>query len=408
MFQILTGMRVVEGASFIAGPSAGMYLGQLGAEVIRFDHLGGGPDYGRWPRTGTTGHSLYWEGLNKGKKSVVLNLKSPEGRELALAIATAPGPEAGVFVTNHPAEGFLSHAALTARRADMITVRVMGWGDGQNAMDNTVNAAVGIPDLTGFADSDRPVNHVLPAWDLLAGAYAAFALLAAERHRRMTGAGQEVRVPLGDVAIAAVANLGQFGEVALSGADRARHGNDLFGAFGRDFVTADGRRIMLIALTKPQWRNAVAALNLGDQVAQVERALGVELGTDEGLRFTHREALFPLFEAAIGKLRFDDLTALLAAHRVTWGPYQSLKRALDTDPRFSAANPMLAEIEQASGTRYLSAGSAASYSSGDRGVPVRAPKLGEHTEQVLAEVLGLSGREIAGLRDRSVIAGTCD
>ena len=73
MYPLLTGLRVVEGAAFIAGPSCGLYLAQMGAEVIRFDNIGGGPDFNRWPLA-DNGASLYWEGLNKGKKSVVLDL----------------------------------------------------------------------------------------------------------------------------------------------------------------------------------------------------------------------------------------------------------------------------------------------------------------------------------------------
>jgi len=83
VFEILNGMRVIEGA-FIAGPSAGMVLAKLGADVIRFDHIIGGPNYERYPRT-AAGNSLYCEGLNKGKKSVSLDLHSDEAREPALA-----------------------------------------------------------------------------------------------------------------------------------------------------------------------------------------------------------------------------------------------------------------------------------------------------------------------------------
>jgi 2-methylfumaryl-CoA isomerase len=132
MYDLLTGLRVVEGAAFIAGPSCGLHLAQMGAEVIRFDAIGGGPDYRRWP-VAPGGDSLYWEGLNKGKKSIAIDLRRPEGRELAVGIATAPGENAGLFLTNYPVKGFLSHEALAARRADIITVRVMGWADGSPA-----------------------------------------------------------------------------------------------------------------------------------------------------------------------------------------------------------------------------------------------------------------------------------
>ncbi len=101
MYDLLKGLRIVEGAAFIAGPSCGLYLAQMGAEVIRFDAIGGGPDYRRWPVT-DAGDSLYWEGLNKGKKSIAIDLGRPEGRELAVALATAPGDNAGLFLTNYP------------------------------------------------------------------------------------------------------------------------------------------------------------------------------------------------------------------------------------------------------------------------------------------------------------------
>ena len=94
MSGILAGMRVVEIAAFIAAPMAGVTLAQMGAEVIRIDPIGGGLDYRRWPVT-AGGSSLYWAGLNKGKRSVTLDLRSPAGRELAAALITAPGADAG-------------------------------------------------------------------------------------------------------------------------------------------------------------------------------------------------------------------------------------------------------------------------------------------------------------------------
>lgn len=89
MYDLLSGLRVVEAASFVAGPSAGMQLAHMGAEVIRIDQIGGGPDFHRWPLA-PGGSSLYWEGLNKGKKSIAIDLTRPEGRELAVALASAP------------------------------------------------------------------------------------------------------------------------------------------------------------------------------------------------------------------------------------------------------------------------------------------------------------------------------
>ena len=103
-YDLLSGLRVVEGASFIAAPSCCLHMLQMGAEVIRFDPIGGGPDHGRWPKA-PGGASLYWEGLNKGKKSIALDLGRPEGRELAQQLAAAPGKQGGLFVTKGFASG---------------------------------------------------------------------------------------------------------------------------------------------------------------------------------------------------------------------------------------------------------------------------------------------------------------
>src|SRR6185312_8654229 len=139
-------------ASFIAAPSCALHLRQLGAEVIRIDPIGGGMDFNRWP-VSSEGRSLYWEGLNKGKRSVAIDLSRPEGRQLAIDLITAPGPDAGLFVTNYPQKGFLGHAALSQRRPDLVTVRVLGWRHGGPGMDYTVNAALGLPYMTGTADN---------------------------------------------------------------------------------------------------------------------------------------------------------------------------------------------------------------------------------------------------------------
>jgi 2-methylfumaryl-CoA isomerase len=396
-------MRVIEGAAFIAGPSCGLHLAQMGAEVIRFDTIGGGPDYRRWPLAPGSDASLYWEGLNKGKKSIAIDLSKPEGRELAVAIATAPGEQAGLFLTNYPMKGFLSHEALTARRADMITVRVMGWADGSPAMDYTVNAAIGVPSMTGPADDDRPVNHVLPAWDLLGGAYAAFAMTAALLRRRVSGEGAEIRVPLSDLAASSLSHMGQVAEVLGSG-DRPRMGNDLFGAFGRDFVCADGARLIVVAITARQWSGLLHTLDLKDDVAAIEAELGVSFARDEGARFTHRARLFPLFERAFAVRDAARLQPAFDAGGVTWGRYRTLHEAVTGDERLFTANPLFQTIAHPSGLTYPASGPAATLAGEARGPLVAAPRLGQHSDEVLANVLGLSSGEIGRLHDAGLVA----
>jgi 2-methylfumaryl-CoA isomerase len=404
MYGLLKGLRIVEGASFIAAPLCGLTFVQLGADVIRFDPIGGGPDFNRWPLA-PSGLSLYWEGLNKGKRSIAIDLSRPEGRELAAALVTAPGPQAGHFVTNYPAAGFLSHERLRVRRADLITVRVTGSSDGRNALDYTVNCAAGYPDMTGPPEMRGPVNHVLPAWDVAAGLTAAVSLLAAAHDRAQTGQGCEIQVPLSNVAFGVLSALGNIGEVSVSGEDRPRYGNALYGSFGRDFVTADGRRVMIVAITRRQWRGLVEALDLGEAIAALEREHGKDFEADEGARFTLRERIFPLVQQAIGARRFGDLVPVFDRHNVCWGPYQTVREALRSDPRLSPANPMLEVISQPSGETYLAAGFPGVVSDAAR-EPIRsAPQLGAHTDEILATELGLSGQEIGRLHDARIVGG---
>ena len=402
MYGLLRGLRVVEGASFIAGPSCGLHLAQMGADVIRFDQIGGGPDFHRWPLS-SGGDSLYWEGLNKGKRSVAIDLGRPEGRELAVALATAPGEDGGVFLTNFPVGGFLSHETLAAKRADLITLRVMGWSDGSPAVDYTINAAVGIPLMTGPADDPRPINHVLPAWDLLAGAYGAFALVSALLRRRDTDEGAELRVSLSDIASTSLGHLGQVAEV-LGGGDRPRMGNDLFGAFGRDFLCADGVRIIVVAITGRQWSGLIKALGLAEEVAAMETELGVSFARDEGTRFLHRDRLFPLFEKAIAARTSADLGPAFDSGGVTWGKYQSLHDAVTGDARLFTGNPQFQAIPQPSRVDYPSAGPACRIEGDERNSPGVAPRLGQHTDEVLADVLKLGATEIGRLFDQGIVA----
>ena len=235
MNGILKGLRVVEGSAFVAAPLGGMTLAQMGADVIRFDPLSGGLDYRRWPVT-PENESIYWAGMNKGKRSFAVNLREAEGRELVAALITAPGPEAGIFLTNLQVGEWLSYETLSARRADLIMLRIIGNPDGTVAVDYTVNARMGWPFVTGPADLDEPVNNVLPGWDLTCGLTAAIGLLAAERHRSRTGEGQEVRLSLADVAYHITGSLGYIGDVEINGAERPRIGNDMYGTFGGEFA----------------------------------------------------------------------------------------------------------------------------------------------------------------------------
>lgn len=405
MHSFLNGLRIIEGSAFVAAPLCGLTLLQMGAEVIRFDHIGGGPDYTRWPRVaGDKGRSLYWEGLNKGKKSIAIDLRSDEGRALAQALVTAPGEEGGLFVTNFPVGGFLSHDALVGARPDLISVRVMGWRDGSNAVDYTVNSTMGYPMMTGNPPDGGPVNHVMPSWDVATGLYAAIALVSAERRRARTGEGAELRVPLGDVGRATVGNLGQLAEVTLTGGDRPRLGNDVFGALGRDFGLGDGARIMLVAITRRQWVELVRVLDIGAEVARLEQDIGQPLDVDEGVRFIHRERLFPMLGEALGRLSLVQWRQRTEGSGVCWAPYRTLSDAARDPALFRDGDGLFDAVTHASGARYLTPRSPVSSPGEVDGPAPAARALGADTEEILATVLGLAPAEIGKLHDRGVVA----
>ncbi|MBX3484553.1 CoA transferase [Phenylobacterium sp.] len=403
MYDLLKGLRVVEASAFVAGPTCGLYLAQMGAEVIRIDTVGGGPDFRRWPLA-ENGSSLYWEGLNKAKKSVAIDLGRPEGRELAQRLAAAPGDDGGLFVTNFPVEGFLSYETLKKLRDDLICVRVMGWADGSQGMDYTINSALGLPLMTGPQGDERPVNHVLAAWDLLTGAYCAFGLVSALLARMRGQGGREIRAPLSDIGAATMANLGFTAETLLTGRQRPRMGNDVFGAFGRDFMTRDGEKLMLLCITPKQWSKALDVLGIAAEAAAVEAELGVSFARDEGLRFTHRDRLYPLFERAFAARTAAELAPAFDAGGVTWGSYQTLDAALG-DARLYKDNPLFEAVRHPSGLTYDAPGAMGTIPQDARRPVTPAPKLGQHTDEVLSEVLGLSGGEIARLHDAGVVAG---
>jgi 2-methylfumaryl-CoA isomerase len=261
-----------------------------------------------------------------------------------------------------------------------------------------------VPFLTGHADDPRPVNHIFPAWDFITGAYAALSLVSAERGRRLTGKGCEVRIPLSDIAATALANFGMLAEVLQAGADRPRQGNDVFGAFGRDFVIKDGRRLMVVAITPRQWRGVVKTLGLEAPVAALETELGVSFGGHEAVRYQHRDRLYPLFGAAFATRSEAELAPAFEAEGVCWSAYRTLAEAAKDETLF-AENPAFGRADQPSGLDYPVPGPAATLAGRPRGAPVPAPKLGADTDQVLADLLGLSSGEIALLHDAGLVRG---
>lgn len=399
--SVLQGMRVVEGSAFVAVPLAGMTLAQMGAEVIRFDRVEGGLDSGRLPLA-PSGKSLFWAGLNKGKKSIAVDFRTPEGRELVSRVVTAPGEDAGMFLTNLKVPGWLDYETLSAARDDLIMVSLAGDRHGRPQVDYTVNPSLGIPYMTGPAGTHDPVAHALPAWDLIAGQLCVSTLLAAERQRLKGRGGQEAQLALKDVAAAVMGHLGMIGEVATGPTDRRKSGNALYGAYGQDFLCADGRRVMVIGLTDRQWKGLVKATDTQAQMEKLALRHGLDL-SDEGVRWQLRHEITEILKPWFAARRVAEFGAAFDAAGLTWSAFRTLREAMRDDPDLSAENPMFTELDQPGLGKFPVPGLPVQFSGHAREPAAPAPELGADTEEVLACVAGMDEMEIARLFDKGVV-----
>ncbi|MFC8044057.1 CoA transferase [Nocardia sp. NPDC057353] len=372
----LAGLRIVEISSFVAAPLAGLTLAQLGAEVIRVDPLGGGPDYRRWPLT-AEGESLYWTGLNKGKRSVTVDLRSTEGRASVLRLIT---DGSGIVLTN-AARPWHGYDAIRALRDDLIHLEITGRADGGTAVDYTVNAATGFPLVTGPAEHEGPVNHVLPAWDVACGLYAALAITAAVRHRDATGAGSRIVLPLENVALAIAGHLGFLGEAAVNRAERPRIGNALFGQYGAPFTAADGATFMIVALTARHFADLVALTGTTAAVDALAKALDADFA-DEGDRYRHRDVLTGLFTPWFRERTGPEIEEALSGTSLLWDRYRTFLELVDS-PRVTG-NPLFTTVHQP-GIGDLPAPGSPMTVDGAHSPARPAPLLGADTEALLQE-----------------------
>lgn len=394
----LAGVRVVEISSFVAVPLAGMTLAQLGAEVIRVDPIGGAADYRRWPLA-QSGTSIYWTGLNKGKRSLAVDMRSPEGQRLIGRLIVESGPQGGILITNVVGRQWHSYDELIGQRGDLIHLEVSGRADGGTGVDYTVNAGLGFPLVTGPPDEAGPINHVLPAWDVACGLYAALGITAALRHRDATGCGARIRLPLEDVALATASNLGFLTEPMVNGTQRQRLGNAIYGQYGQTFVSADRIAFMVVALTARHFRDLTELTGTSTAVSALAEALGADFA-DEGQRFLHRDALGGLFNEWFCVRGGDEIAERLSATSILWERYRSFAEAAADDK--VVANPLFAPLRQPGVGEYLAPGSPLHID--EVRVPAApAPALGDDTAAVLAERLGTTGEELARLRESGTV-----
>jgi 2-methylfumaryl-CoA isomerase len=228
-------------------------------------------------------------------------------------------------------------------------------------------------------------------------------LLAAERHRLRKGVGQEVTLTLKDIAAATLGHLGMIGDVILNEEPRTKSGNALYGAYGQDFICADGRRIMVIGLTARQWNGLVKVTGAETKIDRLARRTGRDLN-DEGARWELRHEITDILKHWFAARPAHAIAKLFDDAKLTWSEFRTVKEAVSQDPDLSTDNPIFTELFQSELGRFPVPGHAADFSAFERDPPREAPRLGANTEEVLSDVIGLDDSEIARLFDNGIVA----
>jgi len=253
--------------------------------------------------------------------------------------------------------------------------------------------------VTGPDDISGPINHVLPAWDLLAGSQLALAVVAAVAARRASGAGAQIELALDDVALATAGNLGLLAEAELSDPSRVRIGNSVYGDLGREFRTRDGQFLMLVVLTQSHWNRLVRAFGLETRIARLESALDCDFG-EGGNRYRHRSALGDLLQDWFDRHTFRQASAVLEGSSLLWGPFRTF-RDLAHDPEIRR-HPMVSHVRQGAGSSQLATASPLRVD-GHRRPSRPSPQVGEHDQAVLSDLLGYGPGQIERLQKSGVV-----
>ena len=388
----LSGVRVLDLSRVLAGPWATQTLADLGAEVIKIERPGAGDDTRHWgpPFTTTTdgakGDAAYFMCANRGKKSVALDIATPEGAEAVRRLAATCDVVVENFKTGGLAKYGLDYAGLSAVNPRLVYCSITGFGqDGPDAhragYDYMIQAMGGLMSITGQPDGvagAEPMKVGVAVVDLFTGLYASNAILAALWHAQATGEGQRIDIALFDVQAAMLAN--QATNWFVSGTAPTRMGNahpNL--APYQPFPCSDGM--------------VVIAVGNDGQFRALAKALGVEaMGVDprfatNALRVQHRAELSPTLSALTAGFTMKGLMAALEAAGVPCGPVNTIDQVFE-EPQAIHRGLTVEQSRSDLATPIRTVASPIRLSK----TPVRydapPPKLGQDTEAVLASILG--------------------
>jgi crotonobetainyl-CoA:carnitine CoA-transferase CaiB-like acyl-CoA transferase len=386
----LAGIRVVDFSRVLAGPYATMMLADLGADVVKVEHPKGGDETRSWGPPFVGGESAYFLSINRTKRSVALDLKDPEGRDLALDLCA----RADVVIENFRSGGAkrlaLDYESVRARRPDVVYCTISGFGPreprARPGYDFTVQAESGLMSITGEPGGE-PTKVGVAVVDVLTGLNAAVGILAALHRRSQTGRGEWVEVSLLDSAFAALVNVATG--ALVTGEEARRHGNAHPSIVPyQPFRTRDGG-LAVAAANDGLYRKLCAALKRPD-LADDER-----FATNDA-RVCNRDALVGELESVFLERTTDDWLRILLDAGVPAGEIRGVRAALD-------AAGATTDVEHPTAGTLPFVNSPFAFADASVQPPAPPPLLGQHTAEVLGE-LGIDDERLAQLQRRGVIA----
>ncbi|MER3456235.1 MAG: formyl-CoA transferase [candidate division GAL15 bacterium] len=394
----LQGIRVLELGSFIAGPYCGQLLADYGAEVIKVEPPGTGDPMRRWGVVLHQGRSLWWTVIARGKKSVTVDLRHPEGQEVVRRLVQRCDILVENFRPGTLEAWGLGPEVLLERNPKLVMVRISAFGQTGPYRDragfgSVAEAMGGLRYLVGFPDRPPP-RFGVSIGDTLAGLFGAVGALLALREREVRGGrGQVVDVAITDAVLAVLESV--IAECSVTGAVRQRSGSLLPGVAPSNlYQTADGRWVVVAANADGVFRR------LCDAMGRPEWKEDPRYATHEA-RGAHQEELDRAIAAWVRSLPAVELLQLLDRYEVPCGPVYHAADVLQ-DPHFRARGSLVAVEDPALGPVTMQAPTPRLEAT-PLPSPGPAPELGQHTEEVLQELAGLSAQEVAALRRGGVV-----
>ena len=401
----LSGIRVVDLTRILAGPSCTQILGDLGADVIKIEMPGAGDDTRRWGppflpdhNDEPTNESAYFSCANRNKRSVTINISAPEGQKLIRDLIE----KSDVLVENFKFGGLakygLAYDDLKADNPGLVYCSITGFGHTgpyakRPGYDVLMQGMGGLMSVTGAADGE-PQKCGVPISDLMAGMYASVSICAALRHRETSGKGQAIDIGMLDTTIAMMAN--QALNYLSSNEVPPRLGNEHPNiAPYQVFPTGDGN-IIVACGSEQQFQRLCEIIDRPDIPEDPRFTVNKE-------RLAHRQELVDVLNPVFKSKPSAYWLEVLEQHSISCGPINNLEQTF-ADPQVQARGMRLEMAHPATGQRPVAL-VASPVRLSETGVEYRhaPPLLGQHTDEVLGEVLGLDPAAITGLRDAGTI-----